>query len=118
MTLFPIQDFPSVTNLKDFAGKSNVPIIEKTARYAAAFFLAIPFIIWDLSKMFARIIQNKLTTEPTSIKIQINWRPTDPFFYASAPPLELLPDYNLTPSAPSISLLTPDERREWFGIYN
>jgi hypothetical protein len=118
MTLFPIQDFPSVNNLIEFAGKSNIPIIEKTARYAAAFFLAIPFIIWDLSKMLARIIQNKLTTEPTSIKIEIKWRPTDPFFNASAPPFELLPDFNLTPSAPSISLLTPAEQREWFGIYN
>jgi len=110
---FSLEGFFYSRNLKEFAYKPGVSIIEKTARIAAALFLAIPAFLLDLTLMAAHTIHNKFTilfqsqdrlptySESLNAPLSINLAETPPpeYFPPTAPllPLDLATD---TPPPP------------------
>jgi hypothetical protein len=132
MAHFPVQDFRSCQQLKVFASKPKTSLIEKTLRIAAALFLAIPALLFDLGMQLARTIQNKLTGQSMPKKIELQTRKdpdaSPPSYEIDQPPYVPTiapPPYSeypaifpsepsFAPSAPSISLLSPAERAKRF----
>lgn len=93
LSIFSVENCFYSQKLKEFALKPNVSTIEKTARIAAAIFLAIPTFLLDSCLKLAQAIQNQFVVHSRLI-------------VPSAPPEEALfpqapPPYSRLPSEPS-----------------
>lgn len=86
INLLPVQNYHFSTHLKEFATKPNVSTIEKTARIAAAIFLALPAILLDLGietlRAFCNLSRSLMRNDDANV---YQYRPLEP----SAPPISL-----------------------------
>jgi len=107
MSSIAIQQFPCCRTLKEFAQAPHSSTLEKTARVAAAAFLAIPALIADLIAYLSCKIHNALIQRPIDESGTLPGVVYNPSLrdLLSAPPL---PQVNPEPSAPPLPQVNPE----------